>query len=95
MFSEKCAVCHGGQGKGGVDNPGSTDGTVPELNPVDACLKSADAKTFATNIDLFIEYGNIPEGDNPTKQMPAFGQQGTLTQQQIADVTAYVISLNP
>ncbi|MBP1692331.1 MAG: hypothetical protein H6Q37_214 [Chloroflexi bacterium] len=94
VFSANCTVCHGDQGKGGVDNPGSDDGTVPELNPVDACLKSTDATVFATNLDLFIEYGNVPEGENPAKQMPAFGKAGTLTQEQIADVIAYVMSLN-
>jgi len=88
----KCAVCHGDQGKGGVANPGAEEPTVPELNPIDACMKNADAKTYATNIDLFIEWGTQLEG--ATKNMPAFGQQAVLTQQQIADVIAYVISLN-
>jgi len=92
IFADKCAVCHGDQGKGGVANPGAEEPTVPELNPIDACMKNADAKTYATNIDLFIEWGTQLEG--ATKNMPAFGQQAVLTQQQIADVIAYVISLN-
>ena len=94
IFQQNCVGCHGDQGKGGVSNPGSTDGTVPALNPIDETLKSADFKTFATNIDLFIEHGSRPEGDNPTLQMKAFGDEKTMTPQQIADVIAYVISLN-
>jgi mono/diheme cytochrome c family protein len=94
VFDQNCKVCHGDQGKGGVENPGSTDGTVPPLNPIDPGLVSSDAKTFAKNVDLFIEHGSKPEGDNPAKVMTAFGDQKVLTSQQIADVIAYVISLN-
>jgi mono/diheme cytochrome c family protein len=94
VFKANCLSCHGDQGKVGIANPGSTDGTVPSLNPIDPGLYNADAKTFATNIDLFIEHGSTPEGDNPAKTMTAFGDQKTLTPQQIADVIAYVISLN-
>jgi mono/diheme cytochrome c family protein len=94
IFSSTCAVCHGDQGKGGVENPGSTDGTVPALNPIDPTLKSSDYKTFATNLDLFIEHGSTPEGPGPQRSMLPFGDSKTLTPQQIADVIAYIISLN-
>jgi mono/diheme cytochrome c family protein len=94
IFSSTCVVCHGDQGKGGVENPGSTDGTVPSLNPIDPTLKNSDYKTFATNLDLFIEHGSTPEGTSPQKSMLPFGDNKTLTPQQIADVIAYVISLN-
>lgn len=94
IFSSICITCHGDQGKGGVQNPGSTDGTVPPLNPIDPTLKSSDYKTFATNLDLFIEHGSTPEGTNPQRSMLPFGDNKTLTPQQIADVIAYVISLN-
>ncbi len=94
VFQQHCQVCHGPEGKGGVANPGSTDGTVPPLNPIDPGLVNSDAKIFAKNIDLFIEHGSKPEGDNPSKLMTAFGDQKVLTPQQIADVIAYVISLN-
>ncbi|HEY3343124.1 MAG TPA: c-type cytochrome, partial [Anaerolineae bacterium] len=87
--------CHGDAGKGGVSNPGSTDGTVPALNPIDSTLVNADAKVFASNIDLFIEHGSTPGGTKPENVMKAFGDQKLLTSQQIADVIAYVISLNP
>ena len=94
IFSSICYSCHGDLGKGGVPNPGSTDGTVPPLNPIDPTLKNSDYKTFATNLDLFLEHGSTPEGTSPLKSMPAFGDNKTLTPQQIADVIAYVISLN-
>lgn len=94
VYADKCKECHGEEGKGGVANPGSDDGTIPPLNPIDPTLVSADQKTFATNIDLFIEHGSKPEGDNPAKSMAAFGDEGKLTPQQIADVIAYIISLN-
>jgi mono/diheme cytochrome c family protein len=94
IFAANCAVCHNAQGKGGNPNPGSADGTVPALNPIDPTLKSPDYKTFAGNIDLFIEHGSTPEGPGPTFSMPAWGDKGLLTPQQIADVISYVISLN-
>jgi mono/diheme cytochrome c family protein len=94
VFKDSCVECHGEEGKTGIANPGSDDGTVPSLNPIDPGLVSSDAKTFATNIDLFIEHGSTPEGDNPAKSMTAFGDQKKLTDQQIADVIAYVMSLN-
>ncbi len=94
VFKDKCVECHGEEGKTGIANPGSTDGTVPNLNPIDPGLVSSDAKTFATNIDLFIEHGSTPEGTNPAKSMTAFGDEKKLTDQQIADVIAYVMSLN-
>jgi mono/diheme cytochrome c family protein len=95
IYSANCAVCHGPDGKGGVANPGSADGTVPPLNPVDSTLISSDPKTYATNLDLFLEHGSTAEGNNPTFGMPAWGEKSLLTQQQIADVIAYIISLNP
>ena len=90
----KCAMCHGKEGKGGQSNPGSDAGTIPALNPVNPALKSADPKIFATNLDLFIEHGGTPKGSNPTRSMPTWGDQKILTPQQIADVIAYIISLN-
>jgi mono/diheme cytochrome c family protein len=95
LFSTTCVACHGAQGVGGIPNSGSTDGTVPVLNPIDSTLKDSDYKTFATNLDLFIQHGSKPEGTNPIFQMPAWGDTSGLTQQQIADVIAYLISLNP
>ena len=94
VFKTNCASCHGDQGKAGMTNPGSKDGSVPALNPIDPTMVNADTKVFATNIDLFIEHGSTPEGDAPTLKMLPFGDQKTLAAQDIADVIAYVISLN-
>jgi mono/diheme cytochrome c family protein len=95
LFAANCIPCHGAEGVGGIANFGSTDGTVPALNPIDPTLKDPDYKTFATNLDLFLENGSTPAGTNPIFQMPPWGSSGTLSQQQIADVIAYIISLNP
>ena len=94
IYIANCQFCHSDEGKGGLPNPGTTDTTVPALNPIDPTLVNADYKTFATNLDLFIEHGSVPEGFEPTRNMPAWGDNGALTPQQIADVIAYIISLN-
>ena len=94
IFVQRCKECHGDEGKVGIANPGSSDGSIPSLNPIDPGLVSSDLKVFATNIDLFIEHGSTPEGSNPAKIMTAFGDQKIMTAQEIADVIAYVISLN-
>jgi mono/diheme cytochrome c family protein len=94
IFVKKCSKCHGDAGKGGIQNEGSTDGTVPALAPIDPTIANKDPKVFATNVDLFMEHGSVPGGD-PDMEMPAFGDKGKLTPQDIADVVAYVVSLNP
>ncbi len=94
IYVANCQFCHGVEGKGGLPNPDTTDGTVPPLNPIDPTLVNTDYKTFAFNLDLFLEHGSVPEGFEPTRSMPAWGDNGALTPQQIADVIAYIISLN-
>jgi mono/diheme cytochrome c family protein len=89
-----CEVCHGPDGTDNVPNPGSDDETVPPLNPIDPTILNSDYATFAYNLDLFLQNGSNPEGPNAAYQMPAWGKLGLITQQQIADVIAYVISLN-
>jgi mono/diheme cytochrome c family protein len=97
VFDQHCAVCHGPAGKGGVPNPGSDDGAVPPLNPIDPRFNASangDPAAFAREIDRFIQHGSRPTGPNPEHLMPAWGDQQSLTQQQVADVEAYVIRLN-
>lgn len=94
IFVANCEFCHGVDGKGGLPNPGTTDGTVPSLNPIDPTLVNSDYKTFATNLDLFLEHGSVPEGVEPVRSMPAWGDSGALNPQQIADVIDYIIRLN-
>jgi ubiquinol-cytochrome c reductase cytochrome b subunit len=93
VFRSKCESCHGGNGKGGLPNPGSDDGTIPALNPIDPALESGDPEQFAKNIDRFIQHGSVP-GGSPSISMPAFGDSNTLTQQQIANLITYVMRLN-
>jgi mono/diheme cytochrome c family protein len=95
IFAANCVLCHNTAGKGGNPNPGSAAGTIPALNPINPLLKGSDHVTFVTNLDLFVQHGSTPAGPGPTFSMPPWGDSGKLTQQQIADVIAYVISLNP
>jgi mono/diheme cytochrome c family protein len=94
VFADNCQKCHGEQGQGGIKNEGSDDGTIPELNPIDETIVDNDPKVFACNIDLFVEHGSVPAGPSPKETMAPWGDQQQLTSQQIADVIAYVISLN-
>ncbi len=94
VFADNCQKCHGDQGKAGIANPGSTDGTVPDLNPIDEGFSKKDPQALAMQIDAFIEHGSTPDGPKPTLVMDAWGDQGKLTPQQISDVIAYVMSVN-
>jgi mono/diheme cytochrome c family protein len=95
-FGLYCARCHGPQGveEVGAPNPGSDDGIVPELNPIDPTIANPYPKIFAANLDLFIQHGSVPSGPSPLLMMPPFGDDKLLAEQQIADVIAYVIALN-
>lgn len=93
-FGNYCAACHGPEGVMGIPNPGSDDGSVPTLNPIDLTIANSDAKIFATNVDLFVEHGSVPSGLSPLLLMPPFGDSKMLSDQQIADLIAYVISLS-
>jgi mono/diheme cytochrome c family protein len=88
VFIKSCVVCHGVEGGGGVPNAGSKDAEIPELKPIDEGFASV------ASMDKVIEHGALPEGDSVEKKMPAFGDDKTLTPQQIADVIAYVRSIN-
>ncbi len=93
-FRNICEACHGLKGMDKVPNPGSDDGTVPPLNPIDRHLFSENAQIFADHIDRIIQHGSIPEGPNPALRMLPFADDHTLTQPQIANVEAYVMKLN-
>ena len=98
IFAQSCAVCHAPRGVGGVSNPGSDDGTVPSLNPIDPGFfnpsNASDPVYFAQGIDLLVQHGSRPSGPNPTISMTPWGDLHLLTQPQIADVEAYVMELN-
>ena len=88
VYDASCAKCHGAAGVGGVANPGSADETVPGLVPIDPGFNTV------ASMDLVIQHGSEPEGNSPSLKMAAYGDKNLLTQQQIADVIAYVLSLN-
>jgi ubiquinol-cytochrome c reductase cytochrome b subunit len=93
-FKNICQACHGPEGTDKIPNPGSDDGTVPPLNPIDRHLFSENARIFADHIDRLIQHGSIPAGPDPVIHMLPFGDTHTLTQAQIANVEAYVLELN-
>ena len=88
IYVDNCQKCHGPDGTGGVANPGSDDGTIPSLNPIDTSLIDQDPYVYACNLDLFIEHGSVPSGPSPQQTMVPWGDSGQLTAQQIADVIA-------
>ncbi len=94
LFTKNCQSCHGPKGTDKVPNPGSDDGTVPPLNPIDPDLASKNPGVFAVNIDRIIQHGSLPGGPNPTLFMPNWGDSKQLSQQQIADLEAYIMRLN-
>ncbi len=94
LFGMYCAACHGPEGVRGLPNPDSDDGSIPALNPIDPTIANSDPKTFAANVDVFIEHGSVPAGENPLFRMPSFGDSKMLAPQQIADLIAYIMSLN-
>jgi ubiquinol-cytochrome c reductase cytochrome b subunit len=94
LFANYCSRCHGAKGAGGLPNPGSEDGQVPELNPIDRSLYNNDPKVFAAGIDRFIQHGSVPAGKNPAVSMPPFGDSNTLTQPEIANIEAYIMGMN-
>jgi mono/diheme cytochrome c family protein len=94
VFGTYCAVCHGPQGVQGLPNPGTDDGSVPVLNPMDPELVGSSPSEFSANLQDILQNGSVPSGDQPMIVMPAFGKASMLTDQQIADVIAYVMQLN-
>ena len=94
LFGQQCTSCHGPAGKGKTPNPGSEDRFVPALNPIDRKLFSKKPQEFADTIDKVLQHGSTPKGPKPRLQMPAFGDNSTLTQQQISNIEAYILRLN-
>ena len=94
IFKQKCESCHGPEGTDKIPNPGSDDRFIPALNHIDPELFSKYPETFSEKIDVFIQHGSTPSGPNPQFHMLAFGDEHTLTQQQIANIEAYILQLN-
>ena len=97
VFAQICALCHGERGTGGVPNFDADDEIVPGLNPIDPGFvvnATGNAAAFAATLDVFLQHGSIPAGDEPELFMLPFGDLKILTQQQLADIEAYVMQLN-
>jgi mono/diheme cytochrome c family protein len=94
LYKEECASCHGPRGTDPVPNPGSQEGKVPPLNPIDRDLFSSDPQIFAEKIDVIIQHGSNAAGPNPALKMAAFGDSNDLSPQQIANIEAYILRLN-
>src|SRR5262249_44277975 len=82
LFVDNCAACHGVNGTGGPGFPNLT---------AKAWLWGGDPETIAQTISVGI---NSTDADTRVSQMLAFGRDGTLNPQQVADVVAYVRSLS-
>jgi mono/diheme cytochrome c family protein len=81
-----CINCHGPNGLGGVPNPLSADKTIPPLSGGDFRGQfNTDAKIAAV-----IRSGSVI-GKAPIVSMPHWG--GILSDQQIAELTAYLKTL--
>lgn len=91
LFQENCMRCHGPEGKVNTSDFSSLPG-VPSIVPIRQDLYSKDPREFVRNIDRSIQHGVRNRSGGP--DMPAFGDTHTLTQAQIADIEAYVLSLN-
>jgi mono/diheme cytochrome c family protein len=61
-------------------------GRARALVPANATLRGSDAQAFNANVIRIVTHGK--------GRMPAWGDTGRLTPQQIADVAAYILSLN-
>ncbi len=94
LFEKNCAACHGPRGADKMSNPGSADGFVPLLQPIDRALYNKNPQLFASAIDLIIQHGARPDGPHPALIMPAFGDTQALSQQEIADLEAFILDLN-
>ncbi|MGE5307067.1 MAG: c-type cytochrome, partial [Alphaproteobacteria bacterium] len=94
LFAKYCASCHGSGGVGGIPNPGSNTGQVPQRHRIGRALSSSEPQIFAENIDRSIQHGPVASGLTSQFRMPGFGDINTLTRQEIADPEAYILRLN-
>jgi uncharacterized repeat protein (TIGR01451 family) len=97
LFALNCTTCHNQRGVGGISNPGSDDGSVPSLNPIDPGflgVANGDPAGFIAAVDLFVQHGSRPAGSDPTVSMIGWGDHQLLSQQNLADIEAYIMQLN-
>src|SRR6202000_3153308 len=80
IFLVNCSVCHGSDAKG------NQRGGWPNLTDND-WLWGGDPDTIVTTI-------TEGRGENGVKRMPDWGDNGTLTPEQVENVANYVLSLS-
>lgn len=88
-----CAACHGADGKGGFSNPNAeTDGKVPAVIFVAEGYTRGELRRKI--LDGFATVGKAdPKGLRPPYRMP--GWAGQMTDQEVGDLTEYLMSLFP
>lgn len=97
---EGCFACHGPEGKGGVENPGSKDLVVPAWDGEDL---AANNVFYPIILKQEIEHAVMRSMyDDPTdignQEYAPFKMQpwiGRLTSEQIKEIMAYIYSINP
>lgn len=97
---EGCFACHGPEGKGGVENPGSKDLVVPAWDGDDL---AANNVFYPIILKQEIEHAVMRSMyDDPTdignQEYAPFKMQpwiGRLTSEQIKEIMVYIYSINP
>lgn len=97
---EGCFACHGPEGKGGVENPGSKDKVVPAWDAEDLVgnnlfypiilKQEIEHAVIRTMYDDPTDIGNQEYA--PFKMQPWIGR---LTSEQIKEIMVYIYSINP
>lgn len=88
-----CVMCHGADGKGGFANPNAeTDSKVPAVIFVKEGYTKAEVADLLRNGKPRIGRAD-PKGPAPPYRMP--GWHDRLSDQDIADLTEYLMSLYP
>jgi mono/diheme cytochrome c family protein len=93
LYFFNCAHCHGDEGRGGVRNPNAKPGEiVPDLIRVAQGYSNDELKKriFAGQHEIPILDPNRPP---PPLRMPGWG--GRMSDAEIDDLVAYLVSLNP
>jgi len=87
MFNENCSACHGAGGQGAKGFPNLAD---------DVWLWDGTTAGIYKTISGGVRQGDVADtrGTAGALGMPSFGKDGTLTKDQIDQVTEYVLSLN-
>jgi mono/diheme cytochrome c family protein len=90
--SKGCVFCHGPAGEGGVKNPNAVGGLIPPLKAVAEGYNEEELKEKILKGVPVIDQEK-PDGPPPPLYMPAW--EGLLTEQELNQVVAYLMSLAP